>query len=648
MREMVKQLLLSAGLLVSLGLWGQAGSGSIRLGEYQKAPLQAPAMRPEQAINPAVGLPSSQWGDWRTDAFWGGTAPAPSTISLDGPIGLWNEKDRVGDARRKQDRWTIRWRSGNDSYICIRFDMRRVVTTQIMTESGQHGEYLPGELYTRMRTQGTSPLISEKALFDMYITFALGEDGLRYQGRPYNFSLVQFNDFLVPGREVNTAYLGRSKPMKLTVPTNWLRYPDPATNIDGAPAPAWNMIILKTNFTSLKDGEKTLVSEAKNWIHWRFDSELSYKAVAPIFLVHGTDAQSDTWMAPAGDSFVDFFTSRWGTTEDKAYPGPWSYDINLGTALHGNDTINENAKQLGDRLNSLMAWFGAKYCHLIGHSKGGSDSRQFLEYLNNGFFKSPTPHPFLDKPFRVLSLTTLGTPHGGTVLADIGYQNALAMQSPFEDVSSYNPNLRYVAGLDWVVRLVGGTFGPEGINPAREGALFDQQTWQMMGDRWYKDKTAAYLTDKNNKVHFYCIRGDADADGNKWISNIEGHTLMPGAANTVTQSGTAMYRALGNNQSVSVVERLSIPTLSSPFRVITLLLIPNPAPAFIPNDLVSATALGPKAIPLEVSPFAVAKPGFQSNYLGKNHSEVKSVLAARKILERIMVDFIDLGSTYAE
>jgi len=67
-------------------------------------------------------------------------------------------------------------------------------------------------------------------------------------------------------------------------------------------------------------------------------------------------------------------------------------------------SVELRSEQLKDRINEVIAATGAAKVHIIGHSMGGLDAR----------------HMIADKGMadRVASLTTIGTPHLGTILAD--------------------------------------------------------------------------------------------------------------------------------------------------------------------------------------------------------------------------------------
>ncbi|MEW5855529.1 MAG: triacylglycerol lipase [Myxococcota bacterium] len=69
-------------------------------------------------------------------------------------------------------------------------------------------------------------------------------------------------------------------------------------------------------------------------------------------------------------------------------------------------TVEMRARVLGQQLDAIVRRSGAPRVHLIAHSMGGLDSRYAISRLGYGD--------------RVASLTTVGTPHRGSVLAD-GY-----------------------------------------------------------------------------------------------------------------------------------------------------------------------------------------------------------------------------------
>jgi triacylglycerol lipase len=77
--------------------------------------------------------------------------------------------------------------------------------------------------------------------------------------------------------------------------------------------------------------------------------------------------------------------------------------------------VEARAEQLKTRVNEVLLETGADKVHVIGHSMGGLDSRHMI--VDMGMAE------------RVASLTTIGTPHLGTILADhvIGHGGVFLM-----------------------------------------------------------------------------------------------------------------------------------------------------------------------------------------------------------------------------
>lgn len=126
---------------------------------------------------------------------------------------------------------------------------------------------------------------------------------------------------------------------------------------------------------------------AVDWVAIEFD------AAAPYVLAHGIDAQSDTWdedLAPGVLTTMDdsgVLYNRFSTGE------------------HG--AVSANARDLKSQISNWLdsTKTKAEQINIIAHSKGGLDS-QYLAKISN-------------PEFEVLSLSTLSTPHKGSVVADL-------------------------------------------------------------------------------------------------------------------------------------------------------------------------------------------------------------------------------------
>ena len=78
------------------------------------------------------------------------------------------------------------------------------------------------------------------------------------------------------------------------------------------------------------------------------------------------------------------------------------------TVSHPNQSfsgsVDLRAQQLRDRVNTVMSTTGSPKVHIIGHSMGGLDARHMI--VDHGMAE------------RVATLTTIGTPHHGSPVAD--------------------------------------------------------------------------------------------------------------------------------------------------------------------------------------------------------------------------------------
>jgi triacylglycerol lipase len=113
---------------------------------------------------------------------------------------------------------------------------------------------------------------------------------------------------------------------------------------------------------------------------------------APIVLAHGLLGFSRIGLGPL--TLTSYFR---GIPDELRAVG----NRVLVTRVHPIAGVEFRARRLGDR---IFRAFPEEPVHIIGHSMGGLDARRLLA------------DPFWRK--RIISLTTIGTPHLGTFLAD--------------------------------------------------------------------------------------------------------------------------------------------------------------------------------------------------------------------------------------
>lgn len=211
---------------------------------------------------------------------------------------------------------------------------------------------------------------------------------------------------------------------------------------------------------------------------------------APIVLVHGLSG------------FSKFLPSRQGPRN--YFPGLPPYLATGGNRIlcpRVTPTASVDIRALELR-NILDRELGQQKFHLIGHSQGGLDSRYLISRLG-----------FED---RVISLTTIGTPHRGTPFADWGISRLARIMGPllrwmripdraffeltldscrrFNELTPDVPDVRYqsVAGIcepDWLTpawrmasRIVGRAEGPNDGVVSVTSATWGERTEVWTGD----------------------------------------------------------------------------------------------------------------------------------------------------------------------
>jgi pimeloyl-ACP methyl ester carboxylesterase len=153
---------------------------------------------------------------------------------------------------------------------------------------------------------------------------------------------------------------------------------------------------------------------------------LQIDVTSPIVLIHGIN------------SFPDFFNIMLPTNHLQSLGLVFDSTIllaDLGAPQRANRVTND-AQDIDRELIRRVTQFGVDSVHLVAHSKGGLDARSYLA----------THQPARDSVFRVLSLSTLSTPHEGSVLADLivqYHQNvSTAADVQFAGLPEFRANLQ--------------------------------------------------------------------------------------------------------------------------------------------------------------------------------------------------------------
>ena len=160
-----------------------------------------------------------------------------------------------------------------------------------------------------------------------------------------------------PGGSRKGAYLkGFEKQWSLNtfeIPIEYLRFP--ARGTDAKPL-QWANNVLGIDVDTLDPQRKT-------WcvgVQW---ASISFDAMSPLMLVHGTNAQHTSWTEPIqGQTVVQHLT-------DLGIPFEYLIDMDP------NGSAETNAKQLDNRVQEIVKQFGVGSVHFVGHSKGSTDIR---------------------------------------------------------------------------------------------------------------------------------------------------------------------------------------------------------------------------------------------------------------------------------
>lgn len=291
----------------------------------------------------------------------------------------------------------------------------------------------------------------------------------------------------------------------------------------------------------------------------------NFRAMSPVILIHGNNSDGC------------FFFRQGLTTEfddkkvvyDKSIqlnPNPQSadpcpYEKNYST----DDThfVSTNGATINSKIPGILRQWGAKNVHLIAHSKGGLDAREYLAKYQ----------PSHNEDYKILSLTTLGTPHNGSVLADISVARveALANVDPLGDVS--------LKGFPLFTQTLAALIDGENVDPGRRN----------LTTGFVSSFNRANLPRLGRNIAFNTVAGDADTNFSQAIDLESEITALKKEDYKLrnlpllrTYVVDRLYQNLRLNRGVSVSTRDEIRVLPGQIVVtVTIIVIrpvPNPTP----------------------------------------------------------------------
>ena len=302
-----------------------------------------------------------------------------------------------------------------------------------------------------------------------------------------------------------------------------------------------------------------------------------FEVAYPYVLQHGINAASDTWDENKAPGVITALEER-GVLFDR---------FSLSQGQGGNGLVSGNALELAYDINKFLEPLKAKKVHIIAHSKGGLDTQALQAW-------GPT--------FEILSLSTLSTPHLGSVSADISI-----VQKQTADIkinSGSDPNGYAAAYINMM------TFGQ---GPQLPG-LADLTT--------YAATAALSMGLRGNISNTYTFGANADLNGDNDLTINESAGLFPWIIHFDAERAWRVMRDFSSAPILSIVTKPGV--LWGTNTVLTYATVRAPSPQ--PNDIV--VTLGS------------ANPGYGSpqGNLMANHSTIKR----RDVIEQILDTTIPL------
>lgn len=302
---------------------------------------------------------------------------------------------------------------------------------------------------------------------------------------------------------------------------------------------------------------------AVDWVSIKFD------VAAPYVLAHGINAQADTWDEGSAPGVLK-------ALDDKGV-------LYTRFSVTANGRSEGNAEQLEQQIQTFLDGIKSKKVHIIAHSKGGLDSQELQA-------RGPS--------FDILSLSTISTPHLGSVAADL---SIIQKEKADEKINKGADPNGYVS--DYIDTW---TYGQ---GPQLPG-LRDLTT--------YRAKEASDLGLRGNIPRTYTIGANADLNSDNDLTSNESAGLFPSAAHYAAKRAWRVLREF-ESANLTIKEVPCTFCLSSPRKVLTYTPVTQSPQN---NDIVVTTKS--------------ANPSYGTS-LGNtlnNHSTVKNSTNVNKFLEK--------------
>ncbi|MBV7296920.1 alpha/beta hydrolase [Enterovibrio sp. NIFS-20-8] len=240
---------------------------------------------------------------------------------------------------------------------------------------------------------------------------------------------------------------------------------------------------------------------AVDWVSLEFDVS------APYVLAHGINADASSWDAGSAPGVLE-------TLDNTGV-------LYTRFSVTANGRSAGNAAQLEQNIQAFLDSIKSKKVHVIAHSKGGLDTQEL---------KARAPS------FEILSLSTLSTPHLGSVAADLSIIQKAEVDNR---VNQGNDPNGFAATY-----INSWTFGQ---GPQLPG-LRDLTTGRA--------SEAISLNLRGNIGKTFTIGANADANGNNDLESSESAGLFPGVAHYAAERA---WRVMRDFSSAPILQTQTTP-----------------------------------------------------------------------------------------
>lgn len=274
-------------------------------------------------------------------------------------------------------------------------------------------------------------------------------------------------------------------------------------------------------------------------------SRLTFQAMAPVVMIHGCCGETGSWFDNAnmiGPTRRTPLTPFAQAFRDAKMP----FDDST-VNLNAETSIQAGGEKLLKQVPLAASQFGANYANLVAHSKGGLNARYFMTHIPTNLNNSNLNN------FGVYSLTTISTPHYGSVLADYVRDARLA------NILSTNSVIRAA-----LIRIY-AAFPDASVDDLTTSAVASYNQTETV----LPLPTTLNVSGKTNNVSYQAVSADAMVPGYTSIGP-EALTGTPGG-NLIDASAvwSNIYNLLGTVKSTKVTWESGNGLIPSSVKVVT-------------------------------------------------------------------------------